>query len=136
MITTPVSTIWGYSDKGVLYIQYNGEFNRVPIIGAICHFVANKTIIHESAVVNDRLISSYYGRYPSRQYTTQEMTQYILNFATGEVREYDEESIAVMLMSDPQLYDQYMELSLRKRSKKMFYYIRLYNERHPLNLPN
>ena len=38
-----ISSIWGYCKNGILYINIGGSFNRITIIGNICHFVANIT---------------------------------------------------------------------------------------------
>ena len=51
-----VSSIWGYSRNGVLYVQIQNEFNRITLVGSLCHFVAEITT------------SSRYGSYPYDYY--------------------------------------------------------------------
>ena len=38
-----INKIWGFSRNGVLYIQLQDNFNRITIVGSICHLVANIT---------------------------------------------------------------------------------------------
>ncbi len=140
LIEVKVKNIWGFSHNGVLYINANNEFNRIPILGSICHFVANKTTIHETSVSPSGAYNnySYYNNSynsPTTRYATKEMTQYILDFETGKIMEYNAKSVSVALMKDPELHDEFEELSSRKQEKKKFYYIRQFNKRNPLYLP-
>ena len=41
------NNIWGFSRNGALFINYNGTFNRIPVVGSICHFVSNITVMTE-----------------------------------------------------------------------------------------
>jgi hypothetical protein len=126
--------VWGFSRKGTLYIHWNNEFNRIPIVGNICHFVANKAINHGN--YNDPY---YYNPYrynitvPTT--TTVEMQQYILNFESGEVYEYEIKGLEIILMRDPELFDEFNNLRNRKKRKLKFLYLRKFNERNPLYLP-
>jgi hypothetical protein len=72
-----------------------------------------------------------YRMYPNSQPTT-EMRQYLLDFKTGRVLDYNEESLEVIFMQDPELYDEYMALSNKKRKQLKFMYMRKYNQRNPL----
>jgi len=131
--------IWGYSRNSVLYYQTSGDFHRITIVGGICHFVANIT------TYENRYYDPYYYRYsyydyyyhPSRHtpYTKSEIRQFILEFDSGKVMEYDIKSVAFALMRDPELHDQYMRLSKRKKKQLKFLYIRQFNERNPIYFP-
>ncbi len=132
--------IWGYSRNGILYIQMDDGFFRITIVGSICHFVATET------VYQNRYYDPYYG-YPYTNYyyyrygrgpatyASSEMNQYILDFETGKLLEYDYESLTVLLMKDPELHDEYSALRKRKKKQLKFLYIRKFNERNPLYLP-
>jgi hypothetical protein len=142
-----LNDIWGYSRNGVLYIRLGSEFNRVTIVGGICHFVGTVT------VTDTRYIDPYYNRYnyynyynsyynpyyynPMRTqtYSRTEMNQYILDFETGKVMEYVVESLEIALMRDPELYDEYLNLRSKDKKKLKFLYIRKFNERNPIYLP-
>jgi len=138
--------IWGYSKNGTLFINYNGNFNRIPVVGNICHFVSNITVVTErydpynDPFYYDRFsYGNYYNPYSYRSYPSRssknEMRQYLLNFSTGEILIYDRKSVELLLINDPELYDEYQALRRRKKKQLKFYYLRKYNEKHPLYFP-
>ena len=150
------SNIWGYSRNGVLYVQIQENFNRITFVGNICHFVADITT-YDSRYYNspygyghyDPYYSPYgygsyyspygYGNYnsPYRQsnMARTELKQYIIDFDSGKVLEFDVENTEILLMKDSQLYDEYVQLSRKKKKELMFVYIRKFNEKNPLYLP-
>lgn len=139
----PVSKIWGFSRNGVLYIKISEGFNRVTIIGNICHFVATITT-YDSRYYDPYYNSPYYygSRYYNPYYTTsprqsrnQEVKQYLIDFQTGKIYEYEIKSVEILLMKDPELHDEFMGLRKRKKKQLKFYYIRKFNERNPIYLP-
>ena len=126
--------IWGYCRKGTLYIQVESEFNRIPVVGNICHFVANIT------VYRDRYYNQYdpYYSYNSAlrpQQASYELKQFIIDFETGKIMEYDYQTLSIILMRDNELYEEYEVLNKRKKKQQMFLYLRKFNEKHPLYIP-
>ena len=63
------------------------------------------------------------------------MKQYLLDFETGKVMDYDYKTIEFLLMEDPALHDEYASLRKRKKKQLKFYYLRKFNERNPLFVP-
>jgi len=63
------------------------------------------------------------------------MNQHLFDFETGEVLDYNTESVEVLLIKDPELYDEYQALKNRKKKQMKFVFIRRYNEKHPLYFP-
>jgi hypothetical protein len=138
-----IKNVWGFSRNGVLYINLNEGYFRITIIGTICHFVASLNSYN-----NDRY-NPYYGYgYPyysapyyspySSPYSASnsvEMKQYLLDFKTGNVLAYDEESVELLLMADPELHDEFAALNKKKRKQLKFLYIRKFNEKNPLYFP-
>ena len=136
------SRIWGYGRNGALYINVGSAFHRISLVGSISHFVATVTTYNPSYYdpyhYNPYYSNSYYqGRYssPNSSYASTDLRQYLLDFQTGEVMEYDIESVEVMLMKDPELADEYLSLRSRKKNEMKFVFIRRYNEKHPLYFP-
>jgi hypothetical protein len=136
--------IWGFSRNGVLYISLNEGYFRVTIIGNICHFVASQTSYNRdryypySGYGYPNAYSPYYNPYYSPYSTTNsnvEMRQYLLDFKTGNVLDYNEEGIELLLMTDPELHDEFASLSKKKQKQLKFLYIRKFNERNPLYFP-
>lgn len=136
------SQIWGFSQDGKLYINYNGEFNRIPIVGSIGHFIADVTVYENvyDPYYRDYYDSyyyrnSFYNRSYPRTTRSKEMRQYLVNFQTGEVSTYSLDQVKNVLMEDPVLYDEFVSLRKRKQKDLMFFFIRRFNEKYPLYLP-
>jgi len=144
--------IWGYSRNGILYVQIQRGFNRITYVGNICHFVAEITTYDRRyygspynyydpyySPYSYNYYSPYYSPYylPYRPTTVSknELIQYMIEFETGKVIEYDLKNVELLLMKDPELYDEFMQLSRKKKKQMMFLYLRKYNEKHPLYLP-
>jgi len=149
--------IWGYSRNGIIYIQVQENFFRITFVGSICHFVADIT------TYDPRYYNSPYGYYdpyysysspysmypgygygyypgsyyPYRQsnYARSEVKQYLIEFETGKIMEFDMQNTEMLLMKDPQLYEEYVQLPRKKRKDLMFVYIRKFNEKNPLYIP-
>jgi len=134
--TVPVNKIWGFSRNGIVYIRIGNNFSRVTVIGNICHFVANITT-YNSNYYDPYYYNPYYYRYPtaSANTTTTEMRQYLIDFETGKILDYDVQGIEVMLMKDPELFDEFAALGNKKKKQMKFLYIRKFNERNPLYIP-
>ncbi|MCF8379334.1 MAG: hypothetical protein K9H49_07140 [Bacteroidales bacterium] len=140
---TSTSKLWGFSRNGVLYIKMSEGFHRITIVGGICHFVA--TIVSYENPYYDPYFGNPYS-YSSRRYMpysstqgratkNQEVSQFLLDFETGETYEYELKAVEILLMKDTQLYDEYMALKKKKKKQLKFYYIRKFNERNPIYFP-
>jgi hypothetical protein len=128
--------IWGYTRNGFIYIRMDEGYFRITLIGAVSHFIASETT-YTTYYNSPYYYNSYmdpYRMYPTSQPTT-EMRQYLLDFKTGRVLDYDDESLEVILMQDPELHDEYMALSNKKKKQLKFMYMRKYNQRNPLYFP-
>jgi len=131
----PIEKVWGYSNNGSVYINVGGNFNRISIIGSICHFIATVTLMNQQYY--DPFYYSYGGYYsygPS-SYATQETRQFLLNFKTGEVFDYDYKNVELLIATDQQLSTEYSKLSRRKKNDLKFFFIRQFNQRNPLLIP-
>jgi len=144
--------LWGYSKNGILYINIQGTFNRITIVGNICHFVANITTYSNRYGAHSPYGYSPYGYgyspygygyspygyspygYSPNQRTT-ELRQFLLDFNSGKVLDYESKNVQMLLMSDPELHDEYSKLRSKKKQQLRFMYIRKFNERHPLYIP-
>jgi len=133
-----VKSIWGYSKNGILFLRMNDTYNRISYVGSICHFIANITVYQSSYYDPYYYNSNYYYRNwnMGNQSTTSQMKQFIMDFETGKILDYDEENLKVLFMRDPILHDEYAALSKKKKEQMKFFYIRKFNERNPLMIPN
>lgn len=132
------SNIWGYGRNGVLYINLGSNFHRISFIGSIGHFVATLTTYNSGYYDPYYNSSYYYNRYyrsPSSSYSSTEVRQYLIDFESGKLLDFDVASVEILLMKDPELYDEYMTLNRKKKKQYKFVYIRKFNERNPLYFP-
>ncbi|MGD0581818.1 MAG: hypothetical protein ABR974_02600 [Bacteroidales bacterium] len=145
------SNIWGFSRNGVIYVMIQGTPNRITFIGSICHFVADVTTVDNRNNSNyyspygyyDPYYSpyGYYGGYPYGSYSTpshttrSELKQFVFDFETGKVLDFTVSNVELLLMKDPSVYDEYVQLPSQKKKELMIVYIRKFNEKNPLYLP-
>jgi hypothetical protein len=145
--------IWGFSRNGVIYVMIQGNFNRITFVGNICHFVADITTYdyrynyyspygyYDPYYYDPYSYGGYYpyGSYysPYRQQNTSrtELKQYIFDFETGKILDFTVENVELLIMKDPSVYDEYVQLPRRKKKELMFVYVRKFNEKNPLYLP-
>lgn len=133
-----VKSIWGFSRNGKLYLRMNDTYNPISYVGSICHFIANITVYQPSYYDPYYYNQYYYYRNwnTANQPTSTEMRQFIMDFSTGKILDYDEDNLEVLFMRDPQLHDEYAALSKKKKDQMKFFYIRKFNDRNPLMIPN
>jgi len=144
--------IWGYARNGILYKQVQGSFNRITYIGNVCHFVANITSYDRRYYGSPyNYYNPYYSPYSYNSYSPyyspysmpyrpsnvsrNELVQYMIEFETGKLLEYNLKNVELLLMKDPQLHDEFMQLKRKEKKRMMFLFLRKYNEKHPLYLP-
>jgi len=147
--------LWGYADNGIIYMQVMDSFSPFTFMGKICHIIAeikyNDTIYYDPVSRRYRYPYSsygypeiyydpyYYGSYYNRRNNRlveeepgMELDQYLLDFETGELWEYDVWGVKALIKNDNELYEEYRKLRSGVKKRLMFSYIRKYNERNPL----
>lgn len=151
------SNIWGFARNGVLYVSIQDNFNRITFVGSISHFVADITTYDNrynsyspygyydpysyyspySAYGYGSYYpyGSYYSPYRQQSISRNELKQYIFDFETGKVIEFTTDNVELLIMKDPSVYDEYVQLSRKKKKELMFVYIRKFNEKNPLFIP-
>lgn len=137
-IELKTKNLWGFCDNGNVYININQDFSRLPYIGSLSHFVADKLIYNQ----NQNRYSAYnnynynsYNPYGQNNTSQVELRQYLLDMETGIIKDYTLEAVEIALMKNPELHDEFMKLKRKKRRQKMFFYLRKFNERTPLLVP-
>ena len=126
--TVQTSAIWGYCQNRSVYINMNNEFNKLNVIGAICHFTAS---VRTTVGYRDPMSYSY-----GINNTVDEIRQFVLDTKTNKVYDFDVRNMEMLLKSDPGLYNQFIMLKKRNKANSIFVYLRKYNEKHPLYFPH
>jgi hypothetical protein len=60
----------------------------------------------------------------------------MIDFETGKTYEYNLENLEALLMRDPELYEEFVSMRNKNQKKMMFVYLRKFNERNPIFLPD
>jgi hypothetical protein len=130
-----VKGIWGFCQNGILFIKHNGQFNRIPVFGSICHFIADQTYVDNRYNPYYSNYSYYYNPYyyPNTQTIKTELRQYILDMETGQIMDYTHDNLEIILARDAQLYEEFVKLKNKKKRQLKFLYLRKYNERNPFH---
>ena len=152
--------IWGFARNGVLYVKVQNSFNRITFFGSIIHFVADVTSTSPGYYpysYYDPYYSPYrsyyspynyspyrnyydpygyrYGNPYSRNTSRTDLEMFMIDFETGKVYDYDMNNLEVLLIRDPELYEEFVSMRNKNRKKMMFVYLRKFNEKHPVMLP-
>lgn len=115
--------IWGYCHRDAVHVRMSGGFDRIVVIGALCHFMGTITYY-----TNDPF--TYYGN--QRQTVPQ---QYVLDMESGGIYEFTTENMSALLDRDPVLLEQFEDLPKKQKKNSLFLFLRRYNERHALFFP-
>lgn len=113
-------SLWGYSEAGVPFIALTHRFHRISTVGSISLFREFYPVVREgmTPVVTDVKGTS---------------TDRILDFETGEIKEYSLENFSTLLMRDEELYKEFSKIEKPKaKRKKAYVYLEKYNEKHPM----
>lgn len=116
--------IWGYFQNNTFYINYQGDFYRVPVFGSICYLVANVT------VVNPGFYDPRFGYMGGG--TSKELRQFTMDMYEGIPTEWRLEKVEAMLARDSLLFAEFKNLNRRKQKEEVYRYIRKYNDLHPI----
>jgi len=123
--TVGSKSVWGYVQNNTLYINYKGDFYRVPVFGVISYLVANVT------VVNPGFYDPRFGM-TTGPGTTKEIREFLMDFYDGVVIEFTSEAAEKLLARDKALFEEFKKLSRRKQKEQIYGYIRKYNALHPV----
>jgi hypothetical protein len=129
-ITTESSTVWGFYQNNTLHVNYEKEFYRVPVFGAICYLMATVEVISPA------FYTPGYGAVMGGSVRTREVRNFLINFYDGKIVPFSMERAEKLISRDAELYNEYMKLKARHRKEQVSRYIRKYNELHPVYFLN
>jgi hypothetical protein len=134
ILSVASNQIWGYSQNGTLYIRWNSEFYRIFNVARFSHFVVYENVyvnnFNDPFMTTDPFMTSM----NMSANMSKMMKQYVLDFETGNIMEYNTQTLFKIMSNDEQLSKEYSDLSNRKKRQLMFLYLRKYNDKYPLYL--
>jgi len=67
-------------------------------------------------------------------YETTNIVQNVIDFKTGKIYPFTPEAMLALMSDDTELFNEYNALKKKKKKEMIFYYLRKYNDKHPLIL--
>jgi len=129
-------SIWGFAQNNTIFINHDKKMFRVPVFGNISQFIASVEVINNYGGASISPFYYNYGTTATNMPTkSREIRQFVLDFYSGEVYDYNLTNITDILKRDTILYKEFMTLSKRKRKKQMGLFLRRYNALHPIYFP-
>lgn len=122
--------LWGYYQNGILYIYYDNAFYKVPVLGAISYFIGTQEVTYYTGVGMG--MGYPYGMGGGVPVKTREMKDFLLDYYTGKVYPFSIEQLEELFKKDDEIYNEFRQLSRKQKKKKYSYYIRKFNEKHPI----
>ena len=118
--------IWGFCQNDVVYVQAGNGFYRIGLMGSLAHMVYE---------VNYRDWDPYLYGYGTVTRTV--LMQQLINMDNGSVLPFNASGMHMGMELDPTLQEEFANIPKKQRNKDeaLFRFLRLYNERHPLLLP-
>lgn len=115
--------IWGFCENASVYHYFSGDYQRITVIGSICHFTAQiTTYMYAGSPVG-------YGG-PGTPVT--QIEQFVIDTDDGDVSIFSTDVMEDLLQRDEALSKAFKALPRRKKKQSIFLYLRKYNEAHPL----
>jgi hypothetical protein len=131
-----VKKLWGFCQNNTVYINYQGKFYRIPVFGNISNFLATIEVYNNYNSYGGGMGMGYGGMMGTPMPVKQKETrQFIFDFYSGEVMDYNLTNIEILLSRDLKLYEEFMQLKKSKRKDMMMLYTRKYNAAHPISFP-
>jgi len=118
------NVIFGYSDQGKVSLVHEGNFDRLVVIGTLCHLVQREIIVdYNSGGLNE------FNSMPVRREVRKE---FILDMRTGEMSPMKPESLDYHVSDDASVASLYAKQSQRQRKATIYSTLHAYNREHPL----
>ena len=124
--TIRMSRIWGFSQRGVVYVAAGNGFYRIGQMGSLAHMVYEQSYrdwdpwMYGPGTVNRTVL-----------------VQQVIDMDTGRALPFTAAGMRLALQHDPVLLAEFDALPKKARNsdEALFRFLRLYNDRHPLLFP-
>lgn len=124
--------VWGYCQNNIIFINQENNFFRIPVFGAISHFLGTVEVVSYSPGYDPFMNA------PMNNTTlkTREIRQFLFDFYSGEIVQFNTEKLEEYLKRDEAIYKEFMLLNKKKKKELATKYIRMYNDNHVVYFPN
>ncbi|NND95234.1 MAG: hypothetical protein HKN45_10235 [Flavobacteriales bacterium] len=125
----PIDTdvIFGFSDQGKVSLGYEGNFNRLVVIGTLCHVVQREIVV-------DYIRGGLY-EFNSMPVRREVQKEFILDMRTGEMSAFNPSNLDYHIADDSIIASGYTKQSQKKRRALLYSTLHSYNRAHPMYFP-
>lgn len=118
--------IWGFCQNDVVYVAAGNGFYRIGLMGSLAHMIYEQSYRDWDPYL--------YG--PGTIVRTA-IVQQLIDMETGRALPFTAGGMDAALAHDPVLHEEFRALPKKRRNsdEALFRFLRLYNQRHPLLLP-
>ena len=118
--------IWGFCHNDVVYVAAGNGFYRIGLMGGIAHMVYEQNYVDWDPYL-----------YGYGTVTRTMLLQQIIDMETGAVLPFNASGLHTAMEIDPALQEEFDLLPKKKRNsdEALFRFLRMFNDRHPMLLP-
>ncbi len=121
------SLIWGMSSQGQVFVRNQDFYDRLVVIGALCHLIQRETYLDYS--------NSQMNGYSSMPVKREAQVEFFIDLRTGEKKEFTEREFEPHLADDPILLHSFRKMTRKQRKLSMYRFLHSYNDEHPAYFP-
>ncbi|NNC83859.1 MAG: hypothetical protein HKN79_09785 [Flavobacteriales bacterium] len=127
LLAVSKDSIWGFSSSGKVYLKNQDFFDRMVVIGTLCH------VIHREEIMDYN--NTLYNGFTYAPVRREVQVEFFVDMRTGEKYEFNEKNLSEQISDDPILRSSYSQLTRKKRKENMFRFLHTYNQNHPIYFP-
>ena len=118
--------IWGFCHNDVVYVAAGNGFYRIGLMGGIAHMVYEQNYVDWDPYL-----------YGYGTVTRTVLLQQIIDMETGAVLPFNASGMHTAMEIDPALQEEFALLPKKQRNsdEALFRFLRMFNDRHPMLLP-
>lgn len=126
-----------FVQNNIVYINVEGTFCRIPVFGNISHFIGtiSSEAFKDEGPFYEPGFAGGGSSITGNPLKSKETREFLFDFYTGKTMVANPENMLEVIRRDSILFSEYSKLSKNQRRKKMYYYLKQYNERHSAFFP-
>jgi hypothetical protein len=125
-----------FVQNNFVYLNVEGTFCRIPVFGNISHFIGNISIeaFRSDGPFYDPSMNGASG-ITGNPLRAKETREFIFDFYYGKTLLMTPENLEVILKRDINLFKEFSKLTKKQKRKKLYYFLKRYNDLHSANFP-
>jgi hypothetical protein len=124
LIKLPFDSIWGICENGQVFVQHNTAFDRLIVVGKLCHIIHREEVIDYNSNIGMGVSSV-----PVRR---EVQVEYLIDLDTEDKVPFTPENLVHYMQDDHVLYMAYTGLSKKERRKSLYVFLHRYNNENPI----